>query len=388
MASITAAKNLMDPYADSAGMREYAKAMESMSSARILQDALGGINSLRDIAMGSSEASSARNIAEMFSGGAAMREYSKALDITGPAKKLAMSLGCDFAQREYAKVIESFSVARRLEQAFGATTAQQDLLKASASANWIQQLSKSMVDDDLYRRFLGTLNIGHSASYDLGPSTAEIAKQKYDRLFSTSNAWAGQLERLKRPEYLDTLLAGIERDVSAYADTAETFEEEDVGIEEAEVLLHQLAAAENPQRFAEILARVPQWFKWALVNFVMYVMLPTMIGLSVNLITPQVEQYLHHKPAATQREQIKDIKKLSMAELGVALRDYRFVTAQTLELRTKPNSKSDSLGKVEFGQVVGVISTRRDWTEIAYEYGDGQTVTGWVYARYTAKFRR
>jgi NADPH-dependent 7-cyano-7-deazaguanine reductase QueF len=43
---------------------------------------------------------------------------------------------------------------------------------------------------------------------------------------------------------------------------------------------------------------------------------------------------------------------------------------------------------MRFGQVVTVISVKPDWTEISYEYGDGQIVTGWVFTRYLAKFRR
>ncbi|WP_295751605.1 SH3 domain-containing protein [Undibacterium sp.] len=387
IANITLAQKMIQSVGLSDQVRSYETQMAGMMSSKLLQNAVGGIELARGYATTALQAAT-RTQENLFGSGAAMQEYAKALDITNQVKRLAAGINANAAQSEYLKCVNSVNATSWIAEISDVARTNLDYLKATASASWIQQLSKSMVDDDLYRRFSQTLGIRQPTSSDLLSSAAEIAKQRYGKLFSTADAWAGQMELLKRPDYLETLLATFEHDTSFYADDAEVEIDENVENKDAEVLLNQLANADTPEQFAEILKLCPSWIKWALMIFLLYAVWPFVLGISVNLVTPSVEQYLHHTPAVTQREQIKDIKKLSIGELGVALRDYRFVTTTSLVLRANANSKSAQIGRLQFGQVVAIISSKADWSEVVYEYGDGQTVTGWVFTRYTEKFRR
>lgn len=388
IAQITSIEKLTKPLNLAAQLQGYASGMAGLTSSKMLQGALAGLTLECEYAAVTAAQGTTRMLENALGCGAALREYAKAMDITSQVKELASGLDVKAASDEYLRAVKAASATSQLAETFGGTSAHLDYLKGAASASWIQQLSKSMVEDDLYRRFLGRLDVRQSISSELWSSAAEIAKHRYDKLFSVSDVWAKQIELLKRPEYLDTLLVTIERDVSGYRYDAEDFAGNDVEDQGEEVLLSQLAQADSPERFREVLSRCSPWIKWALLNILLYVVLPAMIGISVNLVTPHVEDYLHQTLAVTQREQTKDIKKLSMVELGLALRDYRFVTAPTLVLRANANSRSAQVGKLQFGQVVAVVSSQRDWTEVAYEYGDGHVVTGWVFTRYTEKFRR
>jgi hypothetical protein len=384
IASRTSIEKLTQSLGLASQVRDYAKDFAHLTSSKTLFDALRVHTLEHESATATLEQNTARMLENALGGGAAMREYAKAMDITSQVKKLAAGLDFGTASIRYLKDIESVSASSKLAESFGGVAA----LKAAESAGWIQQLSKSMVDEDLYRRFLGTLDVRQTISGDLWLTAAEIAKHRYDKLFSVSDVWARQIEMLQRPEYLESLLSTIERDVSAHAYEGDDLYSDEGEDEGGEILLNELAQADSPEHFANILSRCPPWLKWALIVLLVQVVLPHMNGISVNLITPHVEQYLHQSPAVPQRQQVKEIRKLSMGELGVELRDYRFVTTSTLALRANANGKSAQVGTLQLGQVVAVVSSKRDWTEVVYEYGDGQTISGWVFTRYTEKFRR
>ncbi|PTR16943.1 SH3 domain-containing protein [Nitrosospira sp. Nsp2] len=389
IAQITSIEKQTKSLGLAAQLQGSASEMAGLTSSKILQGAFAGLTLERECAAVTAAQGTTRMLENASGSGAALREYAKAMDLTSQVKKLALGFDVKAVSNEYLRVVEAASATIQLAKTFGGTSAHLDYLKGPASASWIQQLSKSMVEDDLYRRFLGTFEARQSISSEIWSSAAaEIAKHRYDKLFSVSDVWAKQIELLKRPEYLDTLLATIERDVSGHRSHAEDFAGNDVEDQDGEMLFGQLGQVDSPERFREVLSRCSPGIKWVLLNILLYVMLPAMIGISVNLVTPHLEDYLHRNQAVTQREQIKDIKKLSMGELGLALRDYRFVTAPTLVLRANANSRSAQVGKLQFGQVVAVVSSQRDWTKVAYEYGGGQVVTGWVFTRYTEKFRR
>jgi hypothetical protein len=366
----------------------HARDLAALHSATSMHEALKGITSQQNLASSLTANLGVESLASALGGQLAMREYAAALDLASKVKNLTFEFDAGYAHRESLKILESAAAASKLADAVGGLSAKLEYAKTTASTDWVSQLSKSLVDDQLYKRFLDTLDIRNSVPSELWSSAAEIAHLRYEKLFASPTTWASQIEQLRRPAYLDTLLEAIERDVSANAyPSSDFFVEEDIDNDD-EALLQALGTAETPERFAELLGLCSKWLKWALINFLMYVVLPFTVSISANLAMPYVEQCLKHSTSVAPREQIKEIKKLSMGELGVGLRDCRFVTASTLILRATPNSRAKQIDTMRFGQVVTVISAKPDWTEISYEYGDGQFVTGWVFTRYLAKFRR
>lgn len=361
----------------------HARDIAALQSMTAMQEAVNGIAMQQKLATAVTANLAAQSVADAFGGPLAMREYANALDLASQVKKLNFGFEADYAHREAMKVLESAAAASKWIEAAGGLAA-----NIPARAAWVDQVSKSFVDDGLYKRFLDTLDIRHSVPRELWSTAAEIAQLRYEKLFESSTAWASQIEQLQRPGYLDTLLQSLERDVSAEAYPGRDFFVEEDTENDDEALLQALGTAETPERFAELLAKCSKWLKWALINFMLYVMLPFAVSVSANLAMPRIEQLLKQTTAVTQREQAKEIKKLSMGDLGVALRDCRFVTATALALRGTPNARAKQIDTMRFGQVVTVLTVKPDWTEISYEYGDGQIVTGWVFTRYLAKFRR
>ena len=365
----------------------HARDLTALQSMNSLQDAMKEMTSLQGLAASLDTTWKTQSLVDAVGSRSALHEYTKALDIGAQVKKLVGGLDFDLFRSGSVKTLEGSLLSSRAA-ALGDLTANLAYAKAQASMEWVDKVSKSLVEDGLYKRFLDTLDIRHAVPSEYWLSTAESVNRRYETLFSSPAALTGQLEKLTRPTYLDSFLEAIERDISAGANfVGDSFGDQD-SVEDDEATLRALDAAETPERFRELWAHASPFLKWAFLTLITCVVTPFIVSVSANLAMPYIEGYLKQSPAAAPREQVKEIKKLSMGELGTALRDCRFVTAPTLRLRSTPNARAKSVRTLQFGQVVTVISTKADWTEVSYEYGDSELVSGWVFTRYLAKFRR
>ena len=268
-------------------------------------------------------------------------------------------------------------------------------LTAIASANWVSQFSKAVVEENLYNRFFGSLDLRNFQVGGGSNTAAHEIQRQYAKLFSSSRVWAEQVERLQRPEYLAEFLASLEQETTADGDEGGDPFKDFVPVDpftsdfeiQGDQLLTQLSHTQNPSDFAGILCAAPWWIKWALINFVMYMMLPSMLGISSSLLTPYVKKYLLDSNAKSPREQVNDIRKLAIDEADVVMENYRFASRSGLTVRKTPNSRSNSVAVLNLGQVVAVISASRNWTQITYEMEGEDPITGWVFTRYLEKFR-
>ncbi len=279
-----------------------------------------------------------------------------------------------------------------------------DLLRRIDSSNSILKLARSISVGSTYADLLKRIDSSNSISSKLARSISvgstyadllkridnSISKQTWTKSVTDSGAFYASLERLSQYEHLDSLFEEIDIEASGPSFSIND-SIADLEAQDAVNLLQELASTEDPSALANILVKAPGWLKWLLVSFIVAVIWPLLLGAASgvmgNLITPYVQAYLDEVQSTTQREQIKGLKKLSLSELGIELRGYRFITAATLHIRATPNARAPIVGELKFGQVVSVLSYNLDWSEVLYEYGDGSTVIGWVFTRYTAKFR-
>lgn len=369
--------------------KDYVSDFAEMTSVKSLQSALASSAIGIQFSHLDSAERARRMLENAFGGSTSLEEYAKALDITSQVKKLGAHLTISSKAEDYLVALgttEKSATEALLANARGLASLTE--LRHDKSASWIRQLSTAMTEHDLYHRLMGAAALTQSFSSDPFSSVSQLAKDRYETLFSAKGVWEKQAELFTRPAYLDSFLRTLQQDASRYDEVIDDENEESVTATSAELLLGELAEAETPERFTEILNQCPAWLKWALVNFLVFVVLPFVIGISVNLVTPSVQAYLENSPPPAAREQVKGLQHLSMGDIGVALSTYRFVTAQKLVLRNTANSRAEQVDTLRFGQVVAVVSAKRDWTEVTYEYGDGAVVSGWVYTRYLQKFRR
>jgi hypothetical protein len=87
---------------------------------------------------------------------------------------------------------------------------------------------------------------------------------------------------------------------------------------------------------------------------------------------------------------IRSIKKEAITSIvdKNLLREYRFVTATTLNVRVNHSTHSVCVGKLYFGQLVHIIQKKRNWTLIEYLKKDDEFyIRGWVFTRYIERFK-
>jgi hypothetical protein len=147
----------------------------------------------------------------------------------------------------------------------------------------------------------------------------------------------------------------------------------------------QISEVEDAKSFLAVYKKIPPWFQIVLLFFILNVFLPNVNSITANLLTPMIKSYLFESNASN-REKIKNIKKLPLAIENIDTTNLRFISAENVILRKRPSIKSEILDLTVLGQVVTVVSKKRNWIEIKYKYEDGEILHGWVFTRYTAKF--
>ena len=275
------------------------------------------------------------------------------------------------------KGIDSASSMQKVMKSIATGSSYAELMKGIDSASSIQKVMKSIAAGSSYAELMKGINSANLID-------------KWIISLPQNSAFYGAIARLSLTECFDNLLAEADKDPSGQLTKIETSWAARE-IHDADGLLQELASTEDPDKISKTFGKLPEWLKWFLVYFVPLLIYQIAVGATGgvvgNLITPYVEEYLSEARGATQREQTNALRKLSLSELELELSGYRFITATTLNLRANPNARAPILGELRFGQVVRVLSYGLDWTEVLYEYGDGKTITGWVFTRYTEKFR-
>ncbi len=185
---------------------------------------------------------------------------------------------------------------------------------------------------------------------------------------------------LREPTSLSAILASIE-DGDFPKFEAETFEAD---LTQA---ANKLNNASSQTSLLSVFWGLPQTLKIVFVFILLQILLPQVNSISANFLTPIAESYLLDNNL-TDKEKIKKIKNIPLHLDDVTTEGLRFITGNNVRLRSEPTTKSEILDELLLGQVVTVISKDRNWIEVTYTHVDGETMSGWVFTRYTAKFVR
>jgi len=149
----------------------------------------------------------------------------------------------------------------------------------------------------------------------------------------------------------------------------------------------KLLSVENRADFFSVFSNFPPFIQAIFFYFLIHIFIPQVNSISANLLTPIVESFLENNDSPN-RYKIKEIKSLSLPLQDVNTSDLRFITGDNVRLRAYHSTNSKILDELTLGQVVNVLSKRRNWIEVMYEYGDDESLSGWVFTRYTAKFTK
>lgn len=128
--------------------------------------------------------------------------------------------------------------------------------------------------------------------------------------------------------------------------------------------------------------------KKPIAQVLLLIILPFIITLTANLSTPYFGNTVYELASKTKREKIKAIRIEAQRDFDLDwLKDYRFISVTTLNVRRNSSIKSKIVDEIHFGQVVKLMKRGRKWSLI--EYIDEDTdlkVEGRVFNRYLSKF--
>lgn len=143
----------------------------------------------------------------------------------------------------------------------------------------------------------------------------------------------------------------------------------------------------NPTEYINIILDKIGYLEKPIELFFLHIFLPFLIAIFANIST---HKYFESNSIKNKNEALKQIKKVVSQNIEPhLLNEYRFVTAQVLNIRSSHSQKSKVIDEISLGQVVRIKYKKRNWTLIEYNYeGSDEIFTGWVFTRYLCKFHK
>ena len=124
-------------------------------------------------------------------------------------------------------------------------------------------------------------------------------------------------------------------------------------------------------------------------KLLMWFVYPLIVAVIVSFINPVVNNYVESHLNEDKRSLSKKIEenaRRSVAD-GSVLKDFRYVTADTLNVRSSSTQKSKTIGLLYFGYAVIIIDRQKSWTLVEWNDPESEVrISGWVFSRYLAKF--
>ena len=295
----------------------------------------------------------------------------KRLESTLPAihsKSAINNAMASFATQQSAidKALASFARPSAIDKAIASFSTQQSAIdKAMASFIRPSTIDKALasfaIQSSVIEKMIGSFTIQQSAI------------EKTIRSFANSSSLL-----VCEPSYLSEL-ASIISTIDIGALDASSLEDE------LEQSCSQLEKVDGGKSLVNVFRNLPPFVQAIFYYILINIFLAQVNSISANLLTPIVENYLE-SIVASDREKVKGIKKIPLSLGSVDTDGLRFITGNNVRLRINPSTNSEIIDELVLGQVVTVLSKNRNWIEVMYEYEDGESISGWVFTRHTAKF--
>jgi len=142
------------------------------------------------------------------------------------------------------------------------------------------------------------------------------------------------------------------------------------------------------ERLYAYLSRCKKSLAQILLIIILNIILPYIIAVFANLTTPIYEQWWHEYSGKPKEEIAKIIRKDASAKYDdKELTVYRFVTAETLRVRSGPSTSTEVIDRLPLGKVVKILEEKKNWFLVEYyDEKEDSIHKGWLYNRYLGKF--
>lgn len=221
---------------------------------------------------------------------------------------------------------------------------------------------------------------------------------------SSSKVMQESLERLINPEgvasvqaYWENMVKASERNGPEWMqeEASQLLGAEGVGADiahlaqnVAEGMSKSLTAEEMLDQFALAIDSIKEPLYQRILIQIFY---PFLLALTFACVNSYVDFHVKKslEGASTQatNKQVKEAARDAVGDLRL-LNDYRFVTAQSLAVRSEPKDRAQVLGHLRLGQTIHVLGKEQGFTLVAWRSEDGNAeLKGWVFSRYLKRFQ-
>jgi len=120
-----------------------------------------------------------------------------------------------------------------------------------------------------------------------------------------------------------------------------------------------------------------------------HIIIAFLVSVMAGLFTQSLQSIFYSNPLRSKRDVVNIIKNLPSEKDVETYKGYRVVTAETLNLRQKPNNKSRVIKKLKRGKLVRVMQKKKKWAKVEVEFSDSpDVIKGWVATRYIVPIKR
>lgn len=185
---------------------------------------------------------------------------------------------------------------------------------------------------------------------------------------------------------IGSVLESFKASQSAMGLSVEDFDE--ISEESVVEACEGLSECSKEASFKEFFEALPNPIKFIIGLFLLQLFLPVIQNVIANLVTPYVQSYIESKAGFSQKVSMNYLKRIPEKAQVIDVTGLRFISGDNVRLRRSSSTSSEILDEMVLGQVVTILSKKRNWIEVMYEYDDGEVLTGWVFTRYTKRFHR
>src|SRR5690554_1069534 len=127
----------------------------------------------------------------------------------------------------------------------------------------------------------------------------------------------------------------------------------------------------------------------AIQKLLMWFICPLIIAVIVSFLNPVVDYHVKSYLKEDKRSLSKKIEsKVAASVDDSVLTDFRYVSADVLNVRYSASKKAETVGYLHFGYAVIVIDREKSWTLVEWNDPNSEIqIKGWVFSRYLAKFK-
>jgi len=291
----------------------------------------------------------------------------KSMDYSNSIQKVISSLNYNDSIR---KMMESIHHTASIQNTLGSINAEksiQRMMKSMDYMNSIQDAISSLKYNTSIQKMMGSMNYVRALNNFSKSQTISSS-------FQTVGAF------LVRPNILKQIIESNKSWEDIAADQVE------IAQEEISQFFTPLSKAKDAKVFISAFLKIPSVIQAVIIFFFLQIFLPQLNNISSNILTPYVEEIIGTSDR-TDKEIVKEIKKIPASYIGIDISKLRFITGSNVRLRQKPSTTSQIIDELDIGQIVEVLNKKKNWIQVKVIYEEGHLV-GWVFTRYTAKFKK